>query len=296
MGFVGEWLVSDLWEIVSIVHKWAPSTYGSSTIRQARHFMYIRSLKLGLFLSLTALAVAEPPRAGMVLWISAADAVVKEGVVVSILDRSGQGNDATRREVDGQVPANPALIADSVSGQPLLRFDGSTVAYNFPALSDIRTIFWVVSRHPDAFKKHTERFVLAGRKSADFHVGTHFTDTIIHREKYASPHLLAAHGWFNGFSMDPKTTEFTPVLGVTTLMATGNVSADQLAMDREYKERCWLGDIAEVILYNTELSAADRQAVETYLLTKYQIKPTAPIFAPAPPSPSEPAAPSAKAP
>ena len=171
--------------------------------------------------------------------------------------------------------------SDSVSGQPLLRFDGSPVAYNFPVLADIRTIFWVVSRHPDAFKKQTERFVLAGRKTADFHVGTHFTDTIIHREKYASPHLLAAHGWFNGFPMDPKTTEFTPALGVTTLVASGNVSADQLGMDRDYNERCWQGDIAEVILYNTELSDADRQAVEAYLLAKYHIPATPPVVAPA---------------
>ena len=39
--------------------------------------------------------------------------------------------------------------------------------------------------------------------------------------------------------------------------------------------RSWQGEIAEVLLFNVVLSDADRQAVERYLMAKYQIKPVA---------------------
>jgi hypothetical protein len=37
--------------------------------------------------------------------------------------------------------------------------------------------------------------------------------------------------------------------------------------------RSWQGDIAEILIYNAELSDADRLAVEKYLTAKYKIQP-----------------------
>ena len=34
------------------------------------------------------------------------------------------------------------------------------------------------------------------------------------------------------------------------MVSTGSVSADQISKDRQFRDRAWQGDIAEVILYN----------------------------------------------
>jgi hypothetical protein len=59
------------------------------------------------------------------------------------------------------------------------------------------------------------------------------------------------------------------------------VKASQLARDRQFGARSWQGEIAEVLLYNVELSWKDRQSVENYLIAKYHIKtPLAPAVLP----------------
>ena len=119
-----------------------------------------------------------------------------------------------------------------------------------------------------------ELFVLGGSKSLDFHPGTHFTDTILHATpQYGSAALQKGRAWLNGRLIDARATDFPQTLSIITLQATANVRADQLAKDRQFPDRCWQGEIAEILLYNVALSDADREAVENYLIRKYAVKP-----------------------
>jgi hypothetical protein len=85
--------------------------------------------------------------------------------------------------------------------------------------------------------------------------------------------LANAKAWLNGQPIVANKTPFPKQLSVITLISTGPVKADQLARDRNMAGRAWQGDIAEILIYNAELSDADRQAVEKYLMTKYAPKP-----------------------
>lgn len=222
-------------------------------------------------------STAPIPREGLVLWLTAQDVVVAAGSVATIRDRSGLGHDAVRQPDPRIAPGNPVVATHEQAGQPVLRFNGSFVGYDFTPLTNIRTVFFVVSKHPAAFKQFAERFVLGGRAKTevDFHVGAHWTDTIIELGMFK-------HGkaWFNGLPCDPALSEFAPQLAVISFAAGRDCTAAQLARDRDFIDRSWYGDIAEVILYRTPLADADRQAVENQLMRKYSITPFPPVVVP----------------
>lgn len=214
------------------------------------------------------------PRQGLVLWLNAENAVVEKGNVIKIKDRSDNGNDAVLEKDPKIVPGNPGVVKHEASGQPVLRFTGSFTGYAFNAITNARTVFMVVSKHPDAFKKFSERFVLGGmtKKETDYHVGYHWTDVITEGQ-------FNRHGkiWFNGFPCDAGVSEFSSKLAVICFVAGRNTTVSQLARDRDFKDRSWYGDIGEIMIYDAPLTDADRQAVEGFLLNKYSITPFMPV-------------------
>ena len=217
------------------------------------------------------------PQEGLALWLSAEGAVVENGDVALIKDRSRKSNDAIREKDPKIATGNPTVVKHEQAGQPVLRFDGRFSGYEFGSIKNARTVFFVVSKHPAAFKKFAERFVLGGKekKSVDFHVGCHWTDTIIELGMFR-------HGkaWFNGFPMDPALSEFPQKLAVISFVAGQDTIAEQLARDRHFTDRSWHGDIGEILIYTTPLAEADRQAVEGYLLKKFSITPFQPVVVP----------------
>jgi hypothetical protein len=221
---------------------------------------------------------ASVPREGFALWISGESAVVENGDVITIRDRSGKGNDAVRQKDPKIVPGNPTVAKHEEAGVPVLRFNGQFCGYEFNSVANIRTAFMVASKHPDAFKKFAERFVLGGKTKpeVDFHVGCHWTDVIAENWK-AKEHGKA---WFNGYECDPSISEFSQKLAVITIVSKNNRLAGQLARDRDFKDRSWHGDIAEILLYTTPLSDENREKVEAYLMKKYAITPVQPVVVP----------------
>jgi hypothetical protein len=234
---------------------------------------HARALILVLIISVAARAAANDfPKQGLVLWLNAGQAVLENGRVTQLIDLSGKENHARHDRDPRNVLDNPTIVRNATNGQPVLRFSGKYSSFTFPRISDIRTVFWVVNKDPKAFKQKQELFVLGDAKSLDFHPGTHFTDTILHATtQYGSPALQKGQAWLNGGSIDARKTDFPQKLSVITLLATGNVEANQVAKDRQFPDRCWQGDIAEILLFNRSLEDAERQAVEQYLMRKYGI-------------------------
>ena len=221
----------------------------------------------------TSLAAEDNfPKTGLVLWLNAGNAEVQDGVVEQLTDLSGKGHHAQHDRAAKSVLTNPVVVKELLNGQPVLRFSGANSSFTFNEITNIRTIFWVVSKDAQAFKQKQELFVLGGSKSLDFHPGTHFTDTILHATtKYGAPALQQGKAWLNGKPIDARATDFPQTLSVITLESTANVRANQLAKDRQFPDRCWRGDIAEILLFDAPLSDADRQAVEKHLMTKFGI-------------------------
>jgi hypothetical protein len=218
------------------------------------------------------------PRTGLQLWLSAGQVEQTDGVITAIKDLSGNENHARRDPASANPATNPALAKEAASGQPVLRFSGANIAFAFKRITDIRTAFWVVSKDAAAFGKRNEKFVLGDRESNDFHAGW-TDDTIFNRDVnpgHLSKFLHDGKTWLNGQAMDASRTPFPQQLSLISILSAGPVRAGQLAQDRTCSGRSWQGDIAEILLYNAELSDSDRQAVEKYVMTKYQIKPGAP--------------------
>jgi hypothetical protein len=214
------------------------------------------------------------PKAGLQLWLSAGQVEQADGTITLIKELSGNENQARRDPVTAMPLTNPALAKDAASGQPVLRFSGANVAYVFNQLTNIRTTFWVVCKDPAAFGQRNEKFVLGDKVSNDFHAG--WTDDTIFNTVVAPNHLSSylhdGKTWLNGRPMDASKTPFPKQLGLISIISAGPVRAGQLAQDRNYSGRSWQGDIAEILIYNVELTDADRRVVEKYLLTKYAIK------------------------
>ena len=225
-------------------------------------------------------AVAVPdliPKAGLQLWLSAGQVKQTNGQIILIRDISANANDASRSADSTAPAADPTLVRDAASGQPLLRFSGANVAFSFKRVTGIRSAFWVVKKDPAAFGHLDERFVLGDTVSHDFHSG--WTDDTIFNVVYDNPnpsghlskYLHDGKTFLNGQEMDATKTPFPKQLSVISMQSTGPVEANQLARDRQFGARSWQGDIAEVLLYDVALSWTDRQNVEKYLLAKYHI-------------------------
>jgi hypothetical protein len=227
-------------------------------------------------------APGDFPKTGLELWLSAGQVEQADGVITLITDLSGSDNHAKRTPATAAPPTNPALAKDAASGQPLLRFNGSNIAYVFQRLTNIRSAFWVVSKDPASFGQRSEKFVLGDPAGNDFHAGW-TDDTIFNTDVnpgHLSKFLKDGKTWLNGRAMDATKTPFPKQLSLISIISTGPVSAGQLARDRNMSGRSWEGDIGEILLYNVELSDADRLAVEKYLTAKYQIQPgPTPAFA-----------------
>ena len=242
--------------------------------------IWIASIFLAWFGTMLTAAESEPsadasmPRRGLALWLTADGAVLENGEITAIRDRSGRNNNALRQKDSRIAAGNPTVVKHEEAGRQVLRFDGRFTGYEFGSIKNARTVFFVVSKHQAAYKKFAERFVLGGRdkKSVDYHVGCHWTDTIIELG-------LFKHGkaWFNGFLIDPTLSEFAPKLAVISFVAGQDTVAEQLARDRDFVDRSWYGDIGEIIIYTEPLADADRVTVENYLLKKYAITPFKPV-------------------
>lgn len=224
-----------------------------------------------LALTFTADAVpsiqaADVPTDGLVLWYHAGVVESKDGSVVTLLDQSGKKNHAHRHADPKDVAANPKVVPDAANGQPVLRFTGEHAAFEFERISDIRTAFWVVRKDHDALQTYIERFVLGDTKSRCFHPGTHFTDTILCGGR--DP-LADGKAWLNGHAINASKTDFPADLGLITLESRANVEANLIAKDRAFFDRCWQGDIAEILLFNRPLPDDERRKVEAYLTAKY---------------------------
>jgi hypothetical protein len=216
------------------------------------------------------------PRTGLELWVSGGKVEQNNGMITAIDDISGNVNDARRDPATSRPATNPSLVRDASTGhQPVLRFSGANVAFQFKRISDIRTAFWVVSKDPASFGFRSERFVLGDTQTNDFHAGW-TNDTIFNTDVnpgHLSQKLKDGKTWLNGQPIDATKTPFPKQLCVISIISTGPVQANQLARDRNMTGRAWQGDIAEIMLYNVPLSDTDRQAVEKYLMAKYSIKP-----------------------
>lgn len=212
--------------------------------------------------NLATATTASLPSGGLKLWLKAdAGVTVSTGsYLASWQDQSGNANHAAQATAASQ----PTVVPDEADGFPVVRFDGSDDFVTFPRITTMRTVFWVVKETPGAADGY--RFLL-GDASA-YHFSSDTTRKIWGSS--ASTNIRTGETRINGAIVNGSTADRPTTLSLISLTTTANVSADSFSRDRG-NGRYWMGDLAELIVYDRPLSDAERVTVENYLARKYDL-------------------------
>jgi hypothetical protein len=156
----------------------------------------------------------------------------------------------------------PLLIRDELNGFPVVRLDGMDDLLNFPRMSTIRTVFWVVRESTGAVSG--TRMMLGDCCSAHFLGGA---DSIW--DSAASNNVKNGSTYVNGALVDGLNTARPTATSTITLVTTGAVTADRFSADRTAFDTSWHGDLVELIVFGRALSETERRDVEAYLNGRY---------------------------
>ena len=201
--------------------------------------------------------------------------VLSDGDVIGAIEDKSEGNDATQATT-----ANKPIYKTGIqNGLSIARFDGADDLLNGSlahTLTQPATIFAVVALDTAAVNDSTNRWVTGGDGSKRLVLFQRATDTPDSFSIFGGTALGGSdsddswHVWsafFNGVS-----SEFW-IDGVSK--ASGN------AGDEEPTEitigasagpnNFWDGDIAEVLIYDSMLSTANRQLIENFLNNKWAV-------------------------
>ena len=233
---------------------------------------------------------AYPPVTnGLALWLAADGAIrTDERRRVSVWEDMLAGDNRKAQNANQHLAQHrPLLVANSIGGRPALRFDGDdtlTLATpsSFAMLNSSYEVFivarsaspaiqFLIAGGVEDFEMHLNgdagvRFIPAGfdasADASDFRPASHFSD--------GRAHLFSARVTATDFcgivAVDGRDSADT----VTHDCRCSNNTSLRLGM-RHDASFCLQGEIAEVLIYNTELSPGDRASVGDYLANKYTL-------------------------
>ena len=207
------------------------------------------------------------PQNGMFLWLDANDVDADDAFdagtdhlhLANWADKAGKDHNATQAtaahqpEIRKQLLPNPALN--------LLLFDGNQ-SLSFPAISQVRTGFWVVERGDECSGAST--FFADSDSDTWRH---HYLARIQH-----NPYPNFSNGLQrrDGENIDfGATNSFLNELQVITIRTTDFVSADVIG--KRGSDNYFSGKIGEILVYDRALTESEIRLVEQYLGSKWGI-------------------------
>ena len=212
------------------------------------------------------------PQDGMVLWLDAGKGITASGVS-KWEDQSGNGNDATQANPSYQ----PIYVENALNFRPVVRFiGGEKYLRHSPILTSDYTAFYVLKLTES--EKNLLYYYHAGNVNAG-DLG------------FFAENENKAEGWGSVGLPDVRTSIVHPTLddwrihthqpealhkdGVEISYARNqNVYAaglTDIGSRSDHATLYFVGDIAEILVYNRILSDSEREFVETYLNAKYNI-------------------------
>ncbi|MEE2947065.1 MAG: CotH kinase family protein [Verrucomicrobiota bacterium] len=210
------------------------------------------------------LRTPPPNIPGLRLWLDATNA---HSLTVDAEGRVSRWQSATgiiAAQTDSA--RQPRTANDPLSGLQVVRFDGLNDWLSLQLLNDIRTVF-VVARE-EAHATSSFRAVLGEIATTDF---TRGGDRVL----YFHPHSAFAGeestSRINGSPVNPTAARWPRSLCLVTSLGTRRLQASLIGSDRFSPDRNWHGDIGEVMIYNRQLSAAEIDAVEAWLMDKWAL-------------------------
>jgi hypothetical protein len=205
---------------------------------------------------------------GCKLWLAADLGVTKDisDFVDAWADQSGNSRNFT------QTGSNrPQWIDNVLNGKPVLRFDGVNDRMLNTSTYNIQEIFIILNNTGGATFAHLQtpltKQSIATADDRAFGTCTNGTTDL------SEDGMAGATGTYvNGI----QTEDFAPLSSFKILngrRAAGSVSWDSssIGSDGTNNSRCWVGDYAEIIVYDNILSASDRTLITNYINSKYGI-------------------------
>ena len=225
--------------------------------------MRIFTLILGLFV-LPLLASAQLPTdfPGLELWLRADSALELSGArVVTWPDLGPQQRDLTQSINNFR----PFIEENALGDHRAVRFNGTNQRMLFDEISNVRTVFWVLSEDADATGF---RPVMGHSTTFPFFRGPN--QSIWHPE---ATDLGIREGITRlGFEeIDGLNTDFGEGYEIMSLVTTSDVVADQFGQDRNINH-FWKGTLVELIVFSEPLSPDDVAYMEGYLADVYGVE------------------------
>jgi hypothetical protein len=206
---------------------------------------------------------------GLVMWLDALDsqtlysstdcsttaATTDNASVACWRDKSTQGNNASAAAAGNR----PSLQLNEFNANPILRF-ASNDYLDFTNISDIRTVFIVNKSSATTYQQ-----VLGHTTSTDW-----FTNDATLLGASASSALRSGNWRFNRSDItDPQLYTQNGQYSLYSIESNANVEANHLASDRKTNNRNFVGDVAEVIIYDRVLTNTEKTNLENYLYDKW---------------------------
>ncbi len=213
-------------------------------------------------------AVRPDTISGLLLWLRADWLNLSDGDQVSSwTDSSGNNNHAIVGV--GTASMRPTYVSRSVNNKPALRYDGiDDVLRLTTGLTSVRTIF-VVMKWSNQVNDYVP--LLGGTTTYDFH-GSPGSSFVVWGSYSSTCLNTGASAWNNGTTVVstsiPKDRSNFQLIEIQT---SCNATVTNISQDRYIAGRAIHGEIAEVILYDNVISTANRQKVERYLKSKYNL-------------------------
>lgn len=218
--------------------------------------------------------LVNPPAPNLVTWYKADSGVQTDanGRVTQWDDASGNNNPAFQND-----SLLRPLFYDStpaINNHPVIHFPGAKQFLDFTIkLSSLETVFWVIMEDPNATMLY--RSLLGDwDELPDFVRGFRTVPAsvkYIYDIDYVAPQVKNGKTRVNGVDANPFNTNVPTTLSIIATRTTGNCEAENFTNDRNLDNggRVWDGDLAELILFNEQLTDSQIALVEGYIWDKY---------------------------
>ena len=191
-------------------------------------------------------------------WLDASE-LTADGTVWP--DKSGLERHATKH-------GSPTLVPNFLNGKPVMQYGSADDEYHsFPQLTDIRTVFWVLRSNA---VNHAP--VLGDTQQYHFH-----QDTSKFWNSNAHSHVKGGLLQLNGTTINGSSTAKPTTFAVVSLRTTGDVTASNFGKDRIHENRCWKGELAELIIFTSALSDPAISELEGALAHKWGLTANLPL-------------------
>lgn len=206
------------------------------------------------------------------------------GLVTQWNDQSGNGNNFNQATASDR----PALVASALNGLPTVRFTtddlnvigaglnfGAAQPFTFFAVTaggtNPRGLFDSAPSQPNVFRHYPDNNVELWSNSPNIGFTLHSGGSVVSTSAY-----------INNALRNLTNREFSTAGGLVGVGAVNTNTANVLfqapnigSINNDFPTGAYGGDVSEMLIYQGQMSVADRFAVEVYLRNKYNVNPAA---------------------